>query len=73
MIKKLQIYFRQLITIKRQQELISWLAAYIKIMQEELAETAGIAHANGWRTQRYVAGRNCRKKIEELTKKLYEK
>ena len=61
------------LTIKRQQELISWLATYNKIMGDELKETAGLAHAHGWRSTRWDAGNKCRKMIKELTNKLYGK
>ena len=59
-------------TIKIQQELISWLATYNKVMQDELAETAGIAHAHGWRSTKWEVGTKCRKTIAKLTNELYE-
>ena len=71
MIKKIKLYFNQVHTIRIQQELISWLAAYNKIMGDEVRECAGIAHAHGWRSTRWDAGNKCRKMIAKLTNKLY--
>jgi len=73
MIKKIKLYFKTARTIKIQQELISWLATYNKVMQDELAETGGLAHAHGWRSTRWEAGIKCRKMIKTLTDKLYGK
>lgn len=73
MIKKIKLYFNMVRTIRIQQELISWLATYNKVMQDELAETASIAHVHGWRSTKFEIGVKCRKTISKLTDKLYGK
>ena len=55
------------------EKLVSWLALYNKILQEEVAELVPYAVKQGWVSKRHEAGKKCRDKIIELTRALEEK
>ena len=42
---------------------------YIKLLGDENSELTGLAFAHGWKSTRYQAGIDCRKKIEQLKQK----
>lgn len=54
------------VPVKLMEEMIEAYGEYVRLLNDELNEVVGLAHAHGWKSTRVEDGRRCRSKIDAL-------